>query len=98
MLTRILTYMSIIGFLALTAGCATEEFKEPLGFSVRQAIQSQRLVTEPADDTPVEGLDGVKAKGLMDAYHKPPEAQPSDGGKESSVLNLQLGGSSGNKK
>lgn len=99
MLTRILTYVSILGFLALASGCAVEEFQEPMGFSVRQAMQSQRLVTEPADDTPVEGLDGVKAKGVMDAYRKPPEANSGSGQKESNVLNLQVGGSSsGNKK
>lgn len=70
MRARLLTAIVIIGFLACS-GCAAEEFKEPLGASVRQAVEAQKLAAVPSSDTPVVGLDGQYAKGVMDTYRKP---------------------------
>ncbi|WP_449242261.1 hypothetical protein [Desulfovibrio sp.] len=91
-MTRLLTAIAIIGFLAC-AGCASEEFKEPLGASVRQAVAAQKLAAAPAGDAPVVGLDGVYAKGVMDNYHKPPKSSSET----KKTLQLNLGGS-GDKK
>lgn len=93
MRARMLTAIAIIGFLACS-GCAAEEFKEPLGASVRQAVEAQKLAAVPSSDTPVVGLDGHYAKGVMDTYRKPPASTPAKGG--SKPLQINMNNNSGN--
>ncbi len=89
---RLLTAIAIIGFLAC-AGCAADEFKEPLGASVRQAVAAQKLAAAPAGDAPVVGLDGVYAQGVMDNYRKP----PTSSSETQKTLQLNFGDSGGKK-
>lgn len=91
-MTRLLTTIAIIGFLAC-AGCAADEFKEPLGASVRQAVAAQKLAAAPPSDAPVVGLDGAYAQGVMDNYRKPPKSSS----KTQKTLQLNFG-DSGDKK
>jgi hypothetical protein len=97
MRNRLLTAIALIGFLACS-GCAADEFKEPLGYSVRQAVEAQKLAAVPSSDTPVVGLDGQYAKKVMENYRKPPESYSS----VNKQLQINLGdggfGSGSNKK
>jgi hypothetical protein len=82
-MTRLLTAIAIIGFLAC-AGCAADEFKEPLGASVRQAVAAQKLAAAPAGDAPVVGLAN---------YRKP----PTSSSETQKTLQLNFGDSGGKK-
>lgn len=94
MRTRLLTAIAIIGFLSC-AGCAGDEFKEPLGYSVRQAVTAQKLAAVPSSDTPVVGLDGQYAKNVMENYRKPASNAPA--GPTPMQINLDTGSGSSAK-
>ncbi len=75
--------------LGLSA-CAADQY-EPMGASVRQAVQSQKLAAEVPPDTPVTGLDGVYTQGVMKNYQKAPEACQAKGDNKGSNLGALLG-------
>ncbi|HBE95406.1 MAG TPA: hypothetical protein DDW80_08210 [Desulfovibrio sp.] len=96
MRARLLTAIAIIGFLACS-GCAGDEFREPLGASVRQAVEAQKLAAVPSSDTPVTGLDGQYTKNVMENYRKPSAATPAKSGSKPLQINMNSGSSSGSK-
>ncbi|WP_461211316.1 hypothetical protein [Desulfocurvus sp. DL9XJH121] len=62
---------------AALTGCVQEQKQMEFGIAYRNQLAAQTVNPEPAEATPVMGLDGQRAQEIFKAYRTPAQEQES---------------------